>query len=276
MAYYATKNGITRANILPNQIWEYEQHGWTITTDNVKDVTNTYEDVNGNRLEPITINGEEFIGYSSFACVNTKTYVVEPERTYDGSIPNINQYDTFVVPRVKISFDYMTIHDFRRFLKAVAPNEFPVTYYDYEIDSMVTYKMYLEPREMAKIYNKGFKILGITGEEISLIATLNDIDYIQINYYDNVTNIQANPNYKGDYPNDYILLDTKDMVFGNWYIINDGSQYMHNLQTDKKKYKFLSWNTKPDGTGDIRYLSAETIRANGANMNLYAQWELIK
>ena len=273
MSFFATKNGITRI-IIANQIEEYKNFGWEITSGNNEDLE--VEEKGNNTLSSVIINGEEFIGYSSFKCVNTKTYVTEPTRTYDGSIPNINEYETFVVPRLEMSFDFMTIQDFRRFLKAIAPNEFPVTYYDYELDKIVTYNMYIEPRDMSTIYNKGLEVLGITGQKISLIATLNNINYITINYYDNITNIQANPSYNGDKPNNYILLDKKDMVFGNWYFVRSGNELNHNKpSTDTKTYRFKNWNTKPDGTGQT-YLSGYTFQASiMMGIDLYAQWEVI-
>lgn len=270
MSYFATKDGITKV-IQKHSRKDYENMGWTITTDgnNLYDPYD-YNDVMNNRLEPIVINGEVFEGYSSFFCINTKTYVEEPSRTLDGSIPNINDYDTFIVPRVKISFKYMDIKDFRRFLKAITPNEFPVSYYDYEIDQIVSYKMYIEPREMSKIFNIGFEILAITEQEISLIGTLNDMDYLTINYYDNITNIQSNPEYNGERPNDYILFDNKQMVFGNYYSISSGNLQHNKPTSDNNKYRFVRWNTKPDGTG-LNYLPNETIQASN-NLNLYAQW----
>lgn len=253
--FYATKDSITK-EINKNDKELYQKLGWTITqSGEEKYDPYDYQDVekSGNCLQAITINGETFIGYSSFYCINTKTYVEEPSRTIDGSIPNINDYDTFIVPRVKISFDYMTITDFRRFLKAITPNEFNVTYYDYELDTMVSYKMYCEPREMAKIFNRGYEILAVTGIEISLIATLNDIDYLTIQYYDGTT-----------------LINTKEMIFGNTYSIYDSEDY-NKTDSSGNKLKFSHWNTRSDGYG-IRYLANEVITATN-NIKLYGFWK---
>lgn len=265
---YATKNGITK-KIQKQEKYLYEEMGWLVTRDaNEPYDRYDYDDVNamGNCLQPITINGEVFNGYSSFSCINTKTYVEEPERTLDGSIPNINDYDTFIVPRVKISFDYMEIQDFRRFLKAIAPNEFPVSYYDYETDKIVTYNMYCEPREMAKIYNRGYEILAITGQEISLIGTLNDVDYLNITYYDNETYIDENTQ-----ETKYYLFGQKQMIYGNYYSIDSGNAYAHNNGDEGYTYKMLKWNTKADGSG-IDYAFNETLIAT-ENLDLYAQWQ---
>lgn len=268
MPYYASKNGIKK-EIQRHTIENYLNDGWEITQNgSIERNSKYYEDVERNRLEPIIINKEVFVGYSSFFCINTKTYVEEPTRTLDGSIPNINDYITFIVPRVQISFDYMTISDFRRFLKAITPNEFLVEYYDYELDMIVKHKMYIEPREMATIYNKGYEILAVTGEKISLIGTLNDDNKIVINYYDNV----KYSDIVSDGKEEYILLDKQEMLLGNWYSIRNGNQYAHNKsEDDTKTYKFVKWNTKPNGDG-LNYFSNESIQAIN-NFNLYAQWE---
>lgn len=178
--YLATKNGVTKGIYKGTEDF-YRDNGWTITINgNYEGDIDPYdiEEVKNAGLEflqPIIINGYSFEGYSTFTCINTKTYVAEPERTLDGSIPNINDYETFIVPRVKVSFAYMTLEDYRRFLNAISEyNEFDVSYYDYEIGEKVTHKMYIEPREMQELYNKGYQLLGMLNTEISLIGTLND------------------------------------------------------------------------------------------------------
>lgn len=268
--YFATKDNITK-EIQKQDRELYSNLGWSITTDGNNEYDEyDYELANkkGNCLQPIIINGEQFQGYSSFFCINSKVYVEEPERTYDGSIPNINDYETFIVPRVKISFKYMTISDFRRFLKAITPNEFNVTYYDYETNQNVTYKMYCETREMSKIFNRGYEILAIQEQEISLIATLNNIDYLTITYNDNVTYYDEK---KGT--NLYYNYRKQNMIFGNTYSIDTGNVTHHKEESDTKTYRFKSWNTRVDGKG-IKYLANEVITATN-DLILYAQWDVI-
>lgn len=251
--YFATKDNLTK-QIEKSNIALYEDLGWTITNDGEEYDPYDYKLANskGNCLQPIIVNGESFLGYSSFMCVNTKTYVTEPTRVTDGSMPNINDYDTIVVPRVTFSLDYMTIEDFRRLLRAITPNEFNVSYYDYEIDEVVTYKMYCEPREMAKIYNKGYTVLAVTGVEFSFNATLNDMDYAVVQYFSNTDSTQDT------------LLAAKDMIRGMNYTIENGGQYSN------EGYNFSGWNTKKDGTGTT-YNSYDIIKAKDS-MDLYAQW----
>ena len=137
-----------------------------------------------NKLDTVWINGEEFngIGYNGLLTVNTKTYVSEPTRANDGSMPNIADHETFIVPRCKINFKYMNINDYRRFCNAILPNEFPVRYFDKQFGKFVEHYMYCEPEEMTKIYNVGTSVIGVLDYEVSLIGTLNNLEKLTISY----------------------------------------------------------------------------------------------
>lgn len=251
--FYATKDNVTKE--IPKHDAEYMQmQGWEITAS-ADESYNPYiygmVKEKGNCLQPVVINGEKFEGYSSFSCINTKTYVEEPSRTLDGSIPNINDYDTFFVPRMTISFKYMTIDDYRRLIKALTPNEFNVSYYDFEMDRYVTYKMYCEPREMAKIFNKGYEILAITEQTISLIGTLNDVEYLTIKYYDNDK-----------------MVEQKKIAYGYYYAVKEASDDMISKHNGKR---FVGWNTRTDGQGML-YLENSSV-AMTRDLDLYAMWE---
>ena len=146
-------------------------------------------------LGKIWVNGQEFSGmaYQGLLTVNTKTYVDEPTRSNDGSISNINDYDTFIVPRCKVNFKYFSIEDYRRFCDAIQSNEFVVKYYDKQFDEFVSHKMYCEPEEMAKLYNVGTDVFGLLDYEVSFIGTLNDLDTKTITYQSNGGTIKGNP-----------------------------------------------------------------------------------
>lgn len=135
-------------------------------------------------LGKIWINGQEFSGmaYQGLLTVNTKTYVEEPVRANDGSIPNINDYETFIVPRCKVNFKYFDIYDYRRLCDAVQSNEFTVKYYDKQFNKFVVHKMYCEPEEMTKLYNVGKDVFGVLDYEVSFIGTLNDLSKHSVNY----------------------------------------------------------------------------------------------
>lgn len=146
-------------------------------------------------LGKIWVNGQEFSGmaYQGLLTVNTKTYVEEPKRANDGSIPNINDYDTFVVPRCKVNFKYFNIEDYQRLCNAVQSNEFTVRYYDKQFNEFVVHKMYCEPEEMVKLYNVETNIIGVLDYEVSFIGTLNDLDYFKLTYQPNGATIAGNP-----------------------------------------------------------------------------------
>lgn len=206
-----------------------------------------------NVLTDITINGYVFKGYSDFACINSKTYVVEPERASDGSIPDINAYAVFYVPRVKISFKYMSVADYQRFLIAIEPNEFVVSYFDYTKGEVVYHKMYCEPQELEKLHTHRLEVLGILNKEISLIGTLNSVDTFVLTY-------MANGGL-GSVPGE-------TYVEGQTLRISDGTEL------SRLGYSLKKWNTKVDGSG-IDYLLGSYKVAEGVNMTLYAIWEQI-
>lgn len=159
-------------------------------------------------LGKIWVNGQEFTGmaYQGLLTVNTKTYVEEPTRSNDGSIPNINDYDTFIVPRCKVNFKYFNIEDYRRLCEAVQSNEFTVKYYDKQFNEFVLHKMYCEPEEMHKLYNVCTDVFGVLDYEVSFIGTLNDLNTHKVIYDSNGGTIYGNPQaynsthtyYKGD------------------------------------------------------------------------------
>lgn len=204
-----------------------------------------------NELTDITINGYTFKGFSDFTCINSKTYVVEPERSSDGSIPDINAYAVFYVPRVKISFKYMSIDDYRRFLIAIEPNEFVVSYYDYTKGEVVYHKMYCEPQELEKLHHYRLEVLGVLNKEISLIGTLNSVDTYALTY-------MANGGNGSETGQSYVM--------GQTLHISNGS----NLY--RQGYTLKCWNTQADGNGTDILLGSYKV-AEDSNLTLYAVWE---
>lgn len=204
-----------------------------------------------NRLTDISINGQIFKGYSDFTCINSKTYVVEPERTIDGSIPDINNYVTFFVPRVQIVFKYMKLEDYQRFLTAIEPNEFTVSYFDYTKGEVVYHKMYAEPQELEKIHTYRLEVLGILNKTISLIGTLNNIETFSLTYL-------ANGGVGGE--------SGRSFVQGEWIQISTG------VNLSREGYTLKEWNTLADGTG-VSIIPGTYKIGEDSNLKLYAIWE---
>ena len=208
-----------------------------------------------NELDVVKINGEPFkgIGYNGLLTVNTKTYKTSPVRSGDGSIPNINDYATFIVPRADINFKYMTIEDYQRFCTAITPNEFNVEYFDKQKGQRVVHKMYVAPEEMTKIYNVGTSVIGVLDYKVSLIGTLNSIELLTV-YYD--TN-GGTGEWTGD-PNEYLTQG----------FLNQQIKIREGAYLTKGTKVFSHWNTKADGTG-FTYLP-NTIIPLTTNIILYA------
>lgn len=141
--------------------------------------------IENENLGKIFIGGEEFtgIGYQGLMTVNTKTYVEEPTRANDGSISNIDDHDTFIVPRCKVNFKFFNIRDYQRLCRVLnSANQFPVSYFDKQFGEHRTYMMYAEPEEMAKIYNVSTSVIGVLDYEVSFIGTLNNLEIFKVMY----------------------------------------------------------------------------------------------
>lgn len=148
-------------------------------------------------LDCFWINGQKFNGlsYGGLLSTNTKTYVEEPKRVNDGSMPNINDHDTFVVPRVKFNLKYFNIQDYQRLCEAISSNEFIVEYYDKQFNDgnghilKVRHKMYAEPSEMEKLYNVENYVFGVLDYTVSFIGTLNDLEEYTVTFDSGVANV---------------------------------------------------------------------------------------
>ena len=204
-----------------------------------------------NTLTDVTINGYIFKGFSDFTTVNSKTYVVEPERSDDGSIPDINNSVVFYVPRVKISFKYMKIEDYQRLMLAIEPNEFVVSYFDYQKGQQVRHKMYIEPQELEKIHTYRLEVLGILDKTISLIGTLNSIDTFALTY-----------NANGGIG----TIAGQSFVMGEIFKLSDGASF------SKANYTLKEWNTLASGEGLSINLGSYKV-GEESNLTLYAIWE---
>lgn len=216
-------------------------------------------------IDKIIIDGEEFrgIGYQGLLTTNTKTYAEKPTRSLSGAIENINDHDTFFVPRAKVNFKLFKIEDYERLCRVVsASNEYIVQYFDKQIGEFVTHKMYCEPEEMYKLFNVGFNVIGVLDYTISFIGTLNDIEDYAVTYYLNASS------------GDSSILSTTNHKWGGSMVTMTGDELEAIAQ--EKGYVlpsgiFKGWNTKDDNSGINYYPNKkETVFSN---LNLYAIWE---
>ncbi|NCD00208.1 MAG: hypothetical protein EOL95_10985 [Bacteroidia bacterium] len=212
---------------------------------------------NGYKFDSVCINGEWFsgIGYQGLLNVNTKTYVDEPTRSNDGSIPNINDYDTFVVPRCKVNFKYFKIEDYQRLCRVInSANEFPVIFWDKQFGTWVEHNMYCEPEEMAKMFNVGTSVFGVLDYEISFIGTLNNLNEYTIEYkFTDDSGVAltlvtyATYSAETTYNKNDLVKNTEDDITSYYKYINDTSGSGHEL-TDTDYWQVI----------DSSILSSET------------------
>ena len=230
-------------------------------------------------LGKIWINGQEFSGmaYQGLLTVNTKTYVEEPKRANDGSIPNINDYDTFVVPRCKVNFKYFNIYDYQRLCDAVQSNEFTVKYYDKQFNEFVVHKMYCEPEEMAKLYNVETDVFGVLDYEVSFIGTLNDLQEYTVTYDSNGGTIAGNPtlyNVETTYKKGDRVYLADNRYFEAIYYLNsfkneDGSIALTNTTYWKPHNLSLYGDSTTYSKGDISYKIITNDKGEESGRNYY-------
>lgn len=143
-----------------------------IVTQDVKD-----------RLDTLIINDIVIDFYSDYFVLNEKTYPVEPVRSANGIMEDLNALSTFVVPRLFLNFKFIEIENFRKLLRAINNNEMYITYYDLDSGNMYKRPFYLKPYSRASIYKKvnenGDAIFnGIKNLDLEFVATLRDLEEI--------------------------------------------------------------------------------------------------
>jgi hypothetical protein len=90
----------------------------------------------------------------------------------DGSIEDIDNYKTFLTPRLIIKYNMMHIDDYRTLMNKLKENNgIIVMCYDVVEDKRVKHEMYFAPPAMPMIYQKYLMALGIQEYSIELIGT---------------------------------------------------------------------------------------------------------
>ena len=128
------------------------------------------------QLDRIEIDGEVINGYFEYSFLEEKSYATQPVRSISGEIVGIDDYETFLTPRIVIRYNMMGIDDYRRLMYALndtKQNAHIVTCYDVVRDKRVTHEMYFAPTQMPIIYQQYLIALGIQDFTIELIGTNN-------------------------------------------------------------------------------------------------------
>lgn len=188
----------------------------------------------------------------TFGNTNTKTYLTSPTRDNAGSISNINDIDTFETPRLQMNFDIMDLTTWRYLKLATKPNEFLVTMYDWEYDSIVTNKMYFATQDEIDIFQKFGSMQDyyiLSKKSIDIVGTNNSILTLTVTYNANggtgtVSSQSVSP--------------------------NEPFQFSDGTGLTRSNYVLVGWNTASGGSGLAFPLSLWTTTSQ--TLNLYAIW----
>ena len=159
-------------------------------------------------IDIIEIDGCEIHGYFEYSFMEEKSYVEQPVRSIDGSIENLDDYTTFLTPRLIVKYNMMNIEDYRTlmtFLKS--KNTFNVTCYDVVADRRVTHEMYFANPQMPVIYQRYLAALGVQDYTVELIGTNRRTEDMEISFYIGSTEFSA---YSNDTWLSYILRGESD------------------------------------------------------------------
>ena len=137
----------------------------------------------------------EITGYAEYSYLDEKSYKTQPIRTQDGVVAEIEEYATFLTPRLIVKYNMMGIDDYRAFMKMIkGRNGFIIKCYDVVEDKIVRNQMYVATPSMPIIYQQFLIALGIQEYAIELIGTnalINasedgDIATEEITFYDDI------------------------------------------------------------------------------------------
>lgn len=135
-------------------------------------------------LDRISIDGCEILGYFEYSFMEEKSYMVQPIRSDNGVIVGLDDYTTFLTPRLIIKYNMMNIDDYRKLMTFLnSKNTFKVTCYDVVADRRVTHEMYFSPPQMPIIYQKYLAALGVQDYTIELIGTNRRDEASMVTFY---------------------------------------------------------------------------------------------
>lgn len=131
-------------------------------------------------------------GYAEYSFFEEKSYTTQPVRTLDGKIEDIDEYETFLTPRLIIKYSMMNIDDYRETMKLFKKhNAFIVRCYDVVEDKIIEREMYVAPSSMPTIYKQYLIAMGIQEFTIELIGTNRTADFTVLR--DGKTEIHSAP-----------------------------------------------------------------------------------
>lgn len=242
------------------------------------DVEVLYTEYKAKDIHQVVINGNTYTNYGAYSFILEKSYIKSPKRASDGSISNLNSYQTFITPHLIIDFSIISIDDWRSLMQQhLAMNEFTVECYDTIYDKTFKGKMYFATEEMPKlnllnrrrfdsnknVWEDFIAIAGVESYKLEMIGTNAPFDKVSVVYH-------KNPPLDG-YTDETI--GEVDIYSGEQIVIGQAAQDWYN-ETFDGRYKFKCWNlaSKPTDKNKNNLL-ANTVYTVNDNLVLYAQWE---
>lgn len=130
-------------------------------------------------LDTIIIDGNQVNGYSDYFILNELTYSVEPVRSANGVMEDLERIEKFIIPRIFVSFKYIEAVKFRRLISILnSKSIYNITYYDQNDGICYTRPFYLKPYSRAYIkhlVDNGVAIFqGVRDFNIEFVCTLRD------------------------------------------------------------------------------------------------------
>lgn len=181
----------------------------------------------------------EVTGYAEYSYFEEKSYVEQPVRTVDGAIHDLDEYKTFLTPRLIIKYNMMNIEDYRKLMKMLKyKNTFTVECYDVVRNIRIVNEMYCAPPSMPIIYQRYLKALGIKECTIELIGTntmptinpmrfyINGEEYIVTSgltwgQWATYRNLDFSVKYFKDYSCALIVDETGNAIYDNYFVDAD-------------------------------------------------------
>lgn len=204
-----------------------------------------------NSVRALVIDGEVLPIHSSYMFELKKVYVEEPTRVNTGAIPVFP--DKFFVPYFTISWDVLTIAQYRQIMHLIEVDENEVIYYDSYDNTYKTSRFYAQQPTFNKLYSMEKKYNMVLNLQIVFAGTLNNVGQITVTYDRNGGTGNLHSAEKGD--------------AGDEFVVWNGSGL------SKSGYTLDSWNTMPDGSG-LKY-NKDQNAAFTYSLTLYAQWKAV-
>lgn len=127
-------------------------------------------------IRPLIIDGVKLPFMHSYEFnINALTYTKSPVRSESLAISNINDLFYDYVPRLWVEFNYISLKDYQFLLRLINKPEFTITHYDWEKDTYVTHKYYLEPSERQRINAFSGVFFGVVSLVLNFISTNNPL-----------------------------------------------------------------------------------------------------